>query len=198
MILDPSLAACAPYVAPETLASVIAVESRGRPLAINVNRGPRLAPAQSSAEASAVAREWIARGYSVDLGLMQVNSRNLARLGYTVEQMFEPCTNVAAGATILASNYIEAAKRKGPGQQALLDALSAYNTGSFSRGYSNGYISRYFDLTGSIIRIRPSVGAAISHAPNPYTAELSVYSRKDENAGPGTQPDQPTQPRTLD
>ena len=197
-MLDPSLAACAPFVAPATLESVISVESRGRPLAININRGPKLAPAQSAAEAVATARAWIDRGYSVDLGLMQVNSRNLRRLGYTVEQMFDPCTNVAAGATILAANYIEAAKRRGPGQQALLDALSAYNTGSFSRGYSNGYISRYFDLTGSIIRFRPSSPRGTSIPPNPYTAELSVYSRKDENADTGQHPDRSPQPGLVD
>jgi hypothetical protein len=51
---------------------------------------------------------------------------------------------VRAGCSILAENYDRAAWRFGPGQQALLAALSAYNTGNSSDGFRNGYIQRYF------------------------------------------------------
>lgn len=178
-MIDAALAACAPHVAPATLAAVIRVESGGRPLAININKGPRAPNFRTATEAAQTARVWISRGHSVDLGLMQVNSRNLARLGYTVEQMFDPCTNIRAGAVILTENYRAAAKLRGSGQVALRDALSAYNTGSFSRGYTNGYVSRYFNMSYSNIRIGTVSESAAPPAANPYSADTSVFTRKD-------------------
>lgn len=198
-MIDADLAACAPFVAPPTLASIIRVESGGKPFAINVNRGPRVPTPRSAGEAAQVARYWIARGHSVDLGLMQVNNRNLARLGYSVEQMFDPCLNVRAGATILAANYADAAKRRGEGQGALLDALSAYNTGSFSRGYSNGYVGRYFNMTHSNISIGAARALPMPEAPDPFSAETSVFSRKDDvDAGIGTVASAAAQPPGFD
>lgn len=197
-MLDPSLAACAPFVAPATLASVIRVESGGQPFAININRGPRIPTPRTAEEAAGIARAWIARGYSVDMGLMQVNSRNLARLGYTVDHMFDPCTSVRAGATILAANYVDAAKRRGPGQLALLDALSAYNTGSFTRGYSNGYVSKYFTSTRYIMDLGAYRPPARPSWPDPYSSELSVFSRKDDNVGSAIASDQASQPGGFD
>lgn len=198
-MIDPALAACAPFVSPVTLGSIIRVESAGRPLAININKGPRVPPARSPTEAAQVARAWIARGHSVDLGLMQVNNRNLARLGFTVEQMFDPCLNVRAGATILAENYSAAVKRRGHGQKALLDALSAYNTGSFSRGYSNGYISRYYNMPHDNVRFASAVSVAPSAGANPFTADIAVYSRKErENDATGPSSDPSAQSVGLD
>lgn len=198
-MIDPALAACAPYVAPATLAAIIRVESAGQPLAINVNKGPRIPTPRTVAEASQIARVWIGRGHSVDLGLMQINSRNLARLGYTVEQMFEPCTNVRAGAAILSANYSAAARIHGEGQRALLDALSAYNTGSFARGYANGYVSRYFSAGRANIRIGGVAGNYMPPALDPFTADTSVFSRKEHvNDGTGPAADPAAQPASLD
>ena len=97
-MIPPALLACAPNVAPITLQAVVRVESGGNPLALNVN-GIRVQPppARDAREAARVAESYIARGYSVDIGLMQVNSRNLAALGTTVEQVLDPCTNLHAG-----------------------------------------------------------------------------------------------------
>ena len=178
-MIDAGLAACAPAVAPATLARVIQVESGGRPLAINVNKGPRVGAPANPAVAAATARYWIARGHSVDLGLMQVNSRNLARLGFTIEQMFDPCTNVRAGAQILTENYVAAAKARGHGQHALRDALSAYNTGSFRRGYANGYVGKYYAMPYSYGRVGAVNTSPLTVVADPYTADTSVFSRKD-------------------
>lgn len=80
-----SLAAqCAPAVAPHTIAAIVDAESSNYVFAINVNgvasqpRRPR-----NEAEAIATARSYVARGYSVDLGLGQINSRNMGWLGLT-------------------------------------------------------------------------------------------------------------------
>lgn len=199
-MIDPALAACAPHVDPATIAHIIRVESSGNPLAINVNRRSGRPPyptprITSAAHGAAVARDAISQGYNVDLGLMQVNNRNLASLGFSIEQMFEPCTNVRAGAKILSDNYSRARPQYGSDQAALLASLSAYNTGSFSRGFSNGYVAKYFrlDARSAIMAVpaspSPDGGAPMTVAPeNPFTAPLSVFSRGRPNDAENAQP----------
>ena len=135
-------ATCAPSVAPETLAAVARAESGFDTLAINVNGpgGGRVRPATAT-EAAARARALIAAGRSVDLGLMQVNSRNLGWLGLSVEDAFDPCRSVAAGARVLT-------------------AFSGYNTGSPSRGFANGYVAR-------VLAADAANGAAPAEPPSP-------------------------------
>ena len=184
-----ALLACAANVSPVTLEAVMRVESGGNPLTLNVNRlaGPQPHPS-SAAEAAQVARGYIARGFSVDIGVMQVNSRNLAALGYTIEQVLDPCTSIAAGGKILTADYAEAVQRLGVGQPALKAALSAYNTGTFWRGFANGYVARYYGhggvpaLVGGVAAIAKG-GAPPRQAPppNPYTADTAVYVREAVN-----------------
>ena len=131
-----------------------------------------------------MAERYIARGYSVDIGLMQVNSRNLAALGITVEQVLDPCTNIHAAATILTADYAAAARTRGDGQAALQAALSAYNTGDFYRGFANGYVARYYGpggvpaLTGGVHEAAAAKRAAPPPPPNPYTADTTVFVRE--------------------
>jgi type IV secretion system protein VirB1 len=106
-------ARCAPSVAFETLAAVMRAESGFQPFAIGVN-GPDGGPVfpASREAAMALAAALIERqGRSVDLGLMQVNSANLPRLGLSVAEAFEPCRNIAAGARILRDGYAAPAAR---------------------------------------------------------------------------------------
>lgn len=175
------IAACAPAVAPETILHIIEVESDGNPLAININRGPRVAPARNRAEAVAIAKRYIAAGYSVDMGLMQINSTNLASLGYTVDDMFDQCTNLAAGAEVLRRFYANAKRQHGHGQGALLAALSAYNTGSLTKGFRNGYVQRYIGpLAKPPAASRSRTRSPAPPAANPYTAGTVVYQRKEK------------------
>lgn len=169
-------ARCAPGVAVPTMAAIVRVESGGNPLALNVNH-VRVRPAMpaSAPEAAALARQWMSRGFTVDLGLAQINSANLPRLGLTVEQALDPCTNLRVAATILSAGYAEAAKTRGPGQSALQAALSAYNTGDFARGFTNGYVQRFY---GPIPGTR-SEGVAVAKNPtrpySPYTAKSATW-----------------------
>ena len=142
---------CAPNVHPVTMGALVRHESGGNPYVILDNgdwnlpkeeRVLRSLRPQSEAEAVMVAKELIAAGHVVDMGLGQINNRNLKRLGLTVEQIFEPCTNLQASQAILAGNYTTAVKQFGPGDQALYAALSAYNTGNFTAGFSNGYVRK--------------------------------------------------------
>jgi type IV secretion system protein VirB1 len=182
------LLACAANVAPVTLEAVIRVESRGKPLALHVN-GLQVQPSEATnvSEAAGIAESYIRRGFSVDIGLMQVNSRNLAALGMTVERALDPCANIRGGAEILTADYAEAARRQGEGQRALRAALSAYNTGDFSRGFRNGYVARYYGpggvpaLAGGVRDAAVATGSQAPLAPtppNPYTASTSVFARE--------------------
>jgi type IV secretion system protein VirB1 len=177
--------ACGSTVDPGTLQAIIRVESGSRPLAINVNHLPsQPPPARDAATAGAVASHWISLGYSVDLGLMQVNSRNLSALGYTVSQMFDPCTNVRAGAAILTADYLSARATRPDPQIALQAALSDYNSGTFDRGFWNGYVSKYYGPAATAAGFPHIITAGFralptSIPPNPYTADPSVYTRKD-------------------
>jgi type IV secretion system protein VirB1 len=179
-------------VAPVTLEAIVRVESGGNPLALHVNRlaGPQPQPA-TVADAVHLADTYIRQGYSVDLGLMQVNSRNLAALGTSIEQVLDPCSNIRGGAAILTANYAEAVRSRGEGQAALQAALSAYNTGDFYRGIGNGYVAKYYAPNGvpalaSGIRQASVTAASVQHTappapPNPYTAETQIYVREATN-----------------
>lgn len=184
----------APNVSPHTIAAIIRVESGGNRFAIGIN-GPvkiRIRP-QSVKEAASEARHFISKGYSVDLGLMQINNRNLHGLGLTIEQAFDPRANIRAGATILARGYRGAIKRFGPGQDALKAALSAYNTGNYERGFKNGYVAKYYRSGGTSGVTATAISASVSHYKlaalsansipsraatlDPYTAEMTIYKR---------------------
>lgn len=132
---------CAPSVAPETVLAIIQTESSGDPFAFNVNGGRQPAPQGNAADAAVIARRYVAAGYSVDLGLGQVNSRNMRWLGLTWKTVFDPCTNVAALGRVLTSNYNAVSAGRHP-QNALRVALSMYNTGSLTRGFRNGYVAK--------------------------------------------------------
>ncbi len=138
---------CAPTVAPETVLAIIQTESSGAPFALNVNGARQPARQSNAADAAATARRYVAAGYSVDLGLGQINSRNMRWLGLTWETVFDPCTNVAALGRVLTTNYNSVIAGRDP-QSALRVALSMYNTGSQTRGFRNGYVARVVGNAG--------------------------------------------------
>lgn len=148
-------AQCAPSVAPATIAAIVQTESRGFELAVGVNGLARQpAPATSVAQAVQTARHYVGKGYSVDLGLGQINSRNMKALGLTWDNVFDPCTNIAAAGAVLSGNYRSVRAGLHP-QHALRIALSMYNTGSQSRGFSNGYVGKVVGNAGFADGIQP-------------------------------------------
>lgn len=138
---------CAPTVAPATVLAIVQTESSGEPFALNVNGGRQPARQTNAVDAAATARRYVAAGYSVDLGLGQINSRNMRWLGLTWETVFDPCTNVAALAHVLTTNYNAVKAGRDP-QSALRVALSMYNTGSQTRGFRNGYVAKVVGNAG--------------------------------------------------
>lgn len=149
--VDALLARCAPNVHPETMRAVLSTESRGNVLAI-ADAGPLSLPwskrkhlvrslfPTDKVEAVGLVKDLLAKGHTVSIGLSQINDRNLPRLGISIEDIFEPCTNVKAGAQILTQFYQSAMKQFGPGPKALRAALSSYNSGDFYRGEQDGYV----------------------------------------------------------
>jgi type IV secretion system protein VirB1 len=105
---------CAPNVAPQTVIAVVQTESHGYPFALNVNGGAQPRAQSNAAAAAATAQRYIAAGFSVDLGLGQINSRNMRSLGLTWETVFDPCTNIAALGRILTLNYSAAIDTRDP------------------------------------------------------------------------------------
>ena len=95
---------CAPHVSPGTMLAIIRTESGFNPLALHVNGDFRLTAAPRSATEAAAWANWlIARGYSVDLGLMQINTRWLPVLArhtrhdeVTVRQALRRCCKTRA------------------------------------------------------------------------------------------------------
>ena len=141
-------AQCAPNVAPQTVAAIVQTESQGDPWALNVNGARQPVRPKSVAAAVVIAQRYVAAGYSVDLGLGQINSRNMRRLGLTWETVFNPCTNIAALGRVLTENYRVVADGRHP-QVALRLALSMYNTGNASRGFRNGYVAKVVGNAGA-------------------------------------------------
>jgi type IV secretion system protein VirB1 len=172
---------CAPSVAPETVLAIIQTESSGEPFALNVNGGRQPARQSNAADAAATARRFVAAGYSVDLGLGQINSRNMRWLGLTWGTVFDPCTNVAALARVLTTNYNAARAGRDP-QSALRVALSMYNTGSQTRGFRNGYVAKVVGNAG-VANSGISYASTMPAAPAPPGGDLRELLIS-ENAAP--------------
>ena len=131
---------CAPAVDPVTMAAVVKQESGGQPWVLNNNTTRKSVTFESKAAAVAAAVAAVGRSESVDMGLVQINSKNLPMLGLSVEQVFDPCTNIAAGATILAAGYERAGSLGG--------ALSIYNTGRSDSKMGAAYAQNVFRQAG--------------------------------------------------
>ncbi|OOF77869.1 hypothetical protein BKG96_07560 [Rodentibacter caecimuris] len=159
-VLFSLFAQCAADVAPETLHTVIGVESSKNPYAIAVvydkstPNENRLSFKQPNTEADALhiiktleSPPKYHKSYSV--GLMQVNSSNFKTYGITKDNMFNACKNIEAGAGIFKACYAEA-KNNNPTkneQELLRIASSCYYSGNETRGFkkeTNGtsYVDR--------------------------------------------------------
>jgi len=122
---------CGPLVDPATTLRVITVESAGHAYAIHDNSSGKTYDAASSRGGATVANILIRAGHRIDLGLMQISYEAwLKPARFSIEQAFDPCTNIRLGTTILSANYARALARSRTSQEALYRALSQYNSGS--------------------------------------------------------------------
>jgi type IV secretion system protein VirB1 len=170
-------AACAPTVAPETLAAIARTESGLNPFAIFDNDTRRGFRPDTLEEAQAIAAPLVATGHSVDVGLMQMNSHNFSRLGLSVAQALDPCRSLAAGARLLVDAY-QGGTTDTEQQQAVRIALSRYNTGDARLGFANGYVRKVEASTRYIVPALTVTSDQVSASrPNPPTAATPPENR---------------------
>ncbi|MBP9741780.1 MAG: lytic transglycosylase domain-containing protein [Burkholderiales bacterium] len=134
---------CVPYVAENTMLAIIKTESKFNPLAIGLNKGFRLMyQPQNLAQARSWATYLEKHGYNFDVGITQVNIKNIHKYGYSAIDALDPCLNMKLGGKILQSGYIKALRTSRNKQEALYKAISAYNTGNYHSGFRNGYVQK--------------------------------------------------------
>ncbi len=151
---------------------LVRAESGFNRFAIGVNGAThRSYHPSSQEEATRIARDLIDKGHSIDMGLGQINSENLEWLGLTVESVFDSCTNLSASEKVLREGYDRARAKGSDPKTALHQALSAYNTGTFTRGFSNGYVARV--MGGSI---ETPASASQARPPEPAAPEDTILT----------------------
>ena len=85
-----------PNVDTAIIRQIIEVESSKNQFAINVNKIGSFTP-KTKDEAINLAKKYISNGYSVDIGLMQFNSKNLNSTlfsHYSVDDLLDSCKNI--------------------------------------------------------------------------------------------------------
>ncbi|HFX6175523.1 TPA: lytic transglycosylase domain-containing protein [Acinetobacter baumannii] len=128
---------CAPQVDVNIASAIVKSESSFNPFAIGVNRAAGLKKQPTSyEEAVTVAKRLISQGRNIDVGFAQINSANFKRLNLSVEQVFDPCTNLSAMQFIFND-----CRNKAKGKD-IYKAMSCYNTGNHSSGFRNGYVAK--------------------------------------------------------
>lgn len=144
--------ACVPSADSRSVAAIVQTESSYNPWALSINRPAGSAAMKglppgrlyltrqpkSKAEALEWARRLMADHYTLSVGLMQVSTES----GYSVRVLLDPCSNVKIGWSIFLSKYQQAAGKLGHGQRAVHSALSLYNSGTYTLGFQNGYVSK--------------------------------------------------------
>lgn len=138
------LAACLEHGTDHDLIrAIVKQESNGEKNAFYINKWePDQFRNLSLDEAVLVSEKMVDEGYTVDVGLMGINSRNIERFGLTIREAFDPCTNINIGEQILFENINHAQTKGHDGHHAIRVALSMYNTGSVHRGFNNGYVEK--------------------------------------------------------
>jgi len=149
--------ACAKPVPAATLLAIARTESALYPWALSLNRPRRVAQAagvegearlarqpRSRTEALRWAAQLEARGITVSLGLMQINSEELKRIGVPLAAALEPCTNLKLGALLLSYHYRVSGRAGRVRDVPLVEALSRYNSGHPSHGLRSGYVEKVF------------------------------------------------------
>jgi type IV secretion system protein VirB1 len=163
---------CSGPVAPGLMALIVAHESGGHPWAINVNglsNGSMTFPNKPLAVATAT--HYIRLGYKVDMGLAQVDSENLGRLGLSISQAFSPCTNVKAGAAIFSGAWKGAQAHGFSGGNRLMAALSAYNSGNYRGDWGYADAVLHGTVVGGAIPYTQAYAGVVQKAgPSPFMA----------------------------
>ncbi len=132
---------CAPDLAPVTIAAVVQQESGGYPFLLHDNTTGKSLRPRTAGDSAKLAYELIQSGHSIDIGLAQINSKNLPALGLTVLDVLDPCTNLRAAQAVLVAAWNQSGHN-------LRGALAAYNTGKPSSPVGTHYSTQVFAKAG--------------------------------------------------
>ena len=125
--------------------AIIENESAKKPYAVNVNQDGKSLISfnpKSKEKAKEIAKSYIDKGFSVDIGYMQLNSDNFTRLNTNIDEALDPCRNIYFASTIF-YNFYKRTDEQSNKLQRVKQSLSAYNTGSYTNGFKNGYVDKY-------------------------------------------------------
>lgn len=190
--------ACAPEVAPTTMAAIVRTESGFNPYAIGVVHGHLVRQPRNLGEAVATVHAVERAGYDYSVGLAQINRAHFDAYGLTYEAALEPCRNLAVGADILSRCFERArAITSGP-QQALRASLSCYASGNFVTGYRVGYVQRVVaEARKQALPRIPAIDPAgtpipvVPDAPDIWNHRKPDHDRVDRNHDPPAVPEAP-------
>lgn len=125
-----------------TMEAIIKVESSGNPLALGLNKGYKLQTQPKTEDQAKLWAEYLEKNdYNFDVGLGQVNIKNIHKYGYKASDLLDPCLNLKIASDILDKSY-QVASTKNSSAIAIQKAISAYNTGNFTSGFANGYVQK--------------------------------------------------------
>lgn len=125
--------------------AIIENESAKKPFAVNVNKDGKSFVSfnpKTKDEAKKLASNYIEKGFSVDVGYMQLNSDNFKKLDTSLDEALDPCKNIYFASTIY-FNFYQKTNTDKPKLVRVKESLSAYNTGSYEKGFKNGYVAKY-------------------------------------------------------
>lgn len=183
---DQLVSRCAPDVSPVTMHYLVNIESAYQPFSLNINRRSHSQTLNfnDALSAIAMANKLIQQGENIDMGLGQINSITMQRLGLSVAEIYDPCTNLTTSAEVLKQCYTRALRTYPSGQIALTHALSCYNTGNFKRGLTNGYVAKLQKLAAHHQEIVPELTTEHSEVSTHSASEtlavtVSQYGERD-------------------
>lgn len=134
---------CSPQVAPTTMVALVKTESKANPWAIGLNGAMLRYQPKSESQAIAWVKYLDKHGYNFDVGLGQINIKNIKKRNIAPEKLInDKCLNLQISGDILTQNYMQAKKSTNDPQLALRKALSMYNTGNQYSGFNNGYVNK--------------------------------------------------------
>lgn len=166
--------------------AIVKVESGGKPLVIGLNKGYRL---QTQPQNESQAKAWVdyleKNNYNFDVGIGQVNIKNIHRYGYKASDLLDPCLNLKIASDIFDKSH-QSALAIDNSPNALQKAISAYNTGNFSSGFANGYVakvnSKLIAANNSSSNIPPIISLKQSTTPVTRTKKVTIPQGSGEQA----------------
>ena len=143
---------CAPTVSTVLMQSLVRKESAYKPFAIGMDskQGVVKQP-ESLEEAIATVKQLKKEGRTFSVGLAQIHISNVEKYNLSIEQAFDPCTNLHTGELILNTFYQQSINYGYKDTSALWAMLRGYNSGNINGAVSNQYahdILSYANLLG--------------------------------------------------